>query len=65
MEAQFEGLASSPDILIATNWLIENHLSEIKTFKLFAVEMLILDEADRLFEMGFATQVVHAAVLVI
>ena len=64
MEAQFEGLASSPDILIATPGRLAHHLAEIKTFTLFAVEMLILDEADRLFEMGFAVQVSHANVLI-
>ena len=56
IEAQFEALASRPDIIIATPGRLMHHLREISTFKLKAVKYLVFDEADRLFEMGFAEQ---------
>lgn len=52
IEAQFEALASRPDIIIATPGRLMHHLREISTFKLKHVEYLVFDEADRLFEMG-------------
>lgn len=52
IEAQFEALASRPDIIIATPGRLMHHLREISTFKLKSVEYLVFDEADRLFEMG-------------
>jgi ATP-dependent RNA helicase DDX54/DBP10 len=56
IEAQFEALASRPDIIVATPGRLMHHLREISTFKLNHVELLVFDEADRLFEMGFAEQ---------
>ena len=56
MEAQFEALASNPDVLIATPGRLLHHLSEVQGMNLKAVEMLVFDEADRLFELGFAEQ---------
>jgi len=56
IEAQFEALSSRPDIIIATPGRLMHHLREISTFKLKQVQLLIFDEADRLFEMGFAEQ---------
>jgi superfamily II DNA/RNA helicase len=52
IEAQFEALASRPDVIIATPGRLMHHLREISTFKLKHVEYLVFDEADRLFEMG-------------
>ncbi len=57
MEKQFETLASNPDVIICTPGRLMHHLKEIKEFSLRSVEMVIFDEADRLFEMGFAEQI--------
>ncbi len=57
MEKQFETLASNPDIIICTPGRLMHHLKEIKELSLKSVEMVIFDEADRLFEMGFAEQI--------
>eukprot|EP00898_Chlorokybus_atmophyticus_P008356 jgi/Chlat1/8521/Chrsp80S07813 len=56
MEAQFEALAQNPDVLIATPGRLMHHLSEVEGMNLRAVEYAVFDEADRLFEMGFADQ---------
>lgn len=53
---QFAGLAMNPDIIIATPGRISFLLKEVHTFTLRTVRHLIFDEADRLFEMGFAVQ---------
>ena len=55
IESQFAALGMSPDIVIATPgrfW----HLIQEMSLSLASVEMVIFDEADRLFEMGFADQ---------
>ncbi|KAL3809724.1 hypothetical protein ACHAXA_011319 [Cyclostephanos tholiformis] len=56
MEMQFELLCSRPDVIVATPGRLAHHLSEIPDFHLRQCEMVIFDEADRLFEMGFAMQ---------
>jgi len=56
LEPQFEALSNRPDVLIATPGRLMHHLSEISTFTLKSVKYLVFDEADRLFEMGFAEQ---------
>jgi ATP-dependent RNA helicase DDX54/DBP10 len=57
INAQFEDLSLNPDVIIATPGRLAHLLLEVKEFSLKACEILVLDEADRLFEMGFATQV--------
>jgi len=57
LEAQFEALAASPDVLIATPGRLLHHLAEVEGMSLRNVEIAVLDEADRLFEMGFAEQI--------
>lgn len=57
MEKQFEALASKPDIIVATPGRLAHHLSEIPDFSLKNCELFVLDEADRLFEMGFSHQI--------
>lgn len=57
MEKQFQALADNPDIIVATPGRLAHHLSEIPDFKLRDCEICVYDEADRLFEMGFAAQI--------
>lgn len=56
LEKQFSLLSSNPDVIIATPGRLAHHLSEIPDFTLDSCQMCILDEADRLMEMGFAMQ---------
>lgn len=56
MESQFETLAQSPDIIIATPGRLMHHLSEVEGMTLRTVEYVVFDEADSLFERGFADQ---------
>jgi len=55
MSSQFESLEENPDIIIATPGRLMHHLIEVK-FSLKQVQFCVFDEADRLFEMGFAAQ---------
>jgi ATP-dependent RNA helicase DDX54/DBP10 len=57
MEKQFNALASKPDVIIATPGRLAHHLSEIPDFDLKGCQICVLDEADRLLEMGFAAQI--------
>ncbi len=57
MDKQFDALAANPDVIICTPGRLMHHLKEIKELSLKSVEMVIFDEADRLFEMGFAEQI--------
>ncbi|TMW66333.1 hypothetical protein Poli38472_004098 [Pythium oligandrum] len=56
MEAQFEAIAANPDVIVATPGRLMHHLQEIPDFNLKVVEYVVFDEADRIFEMGFAEQ---------
>ncbi|NXY25852.1 DDX54 helicase, partial [Atrichornis clamosus] len=55
MEDQFAALHKNPDIIIATPGRLVHVAVEMK-LKLHTVEYVVFDEADRLFEMGFAEQ---------
>lgn len=55
MEAQFEHLANNPDVVVATPGRLMHHILEAE-LSLSRVEQLVIDEADRLFELGFAEQ---------
>lgn len=57
LESQYENLSQNPDILIATPGRLMHLLSEVATFSLKTVLYVCFDEADRLFEMGFADQI--------
>ena len=56
LEAQFHALANSPDAVVCTPGRLAHLLEEVSDFKLGHIEVLVFDEADRLFEMGFAAQ---------
>ncbi|XP_028680058.1 ATP-dependent RNA helicase DDX54 [Erpetoichthys calabaricus] len=55
MEDQFAALHENPDIIIATPGRLM-HVAAEMNLKLNNVEYVVFDEADRLFEMGFASQ---------
>ncbi|KAK4617890.1 ATP-dependent RNA helicase dbp10 [Fulvia fulva] len=55
LEDQFGSMASNPDIIIATPGRFE-HLKVEMGLELSSVTYVVFDEADRLFEMGFAAQ---------
>lgn len=57
MSVQFAELSASPDIIVATPGRLLHHLSEIPGFNLKNTRHVVLDEADRLFEMGLGSQV--------
>jgi len=52
INTQIKRLKSGVDILVATPGRLLDHLSQ-KTVDLSAVESLVLDEADRMLDMGF------------
>ena len=56
MEKQFEDLSNRPDIIVATPGRLAHHLLEVPDFNLRSILSCVYDEADRLFEMGFAQQ---------
>jgi ATP-dependent RNA helicase RhlE len=49
---QIQGLARGVDILVATPGRLLDHMQQ-RTVDLSAIEILILDEADRMLDMGF------------
>ncbi|KAF6733163.1 ATP-dependent RNA helicase DDX54 [Oryzias melastigma] len=55
MEDQFAALHENPDIIIGTPGRLMHVVKEMN-LKLHSVEYVVFDEADRLFEMGFAEQ---------
>lgn len=54
LEKQFQALSNNPDVLIATVGRITQLVQE-KVLSLRAVHYLVLDEADRMFELGWGT----------
>ncbi|KAK3294771.1 P-loop containing nucleoside triphosphate hydrolase protein [Chaetomium fimeti] len=62
LEEQFGLMAANPDIVIATPGRFL-HLKVEMSLNLSSVRYVVFDEADRLFEMGFAaqlTEILHA-----
>jgi ATP-dependent RNA helicase RhlE len=56
MQLQRRDIKRNPRILIATPGRLNDHL-ERKTVSLKEVELLVLDEADRMLDMGFKPQI--------
>ncbi|MGE3976538.1 MAG: DEAD/DEAH box helicase, partial [Nitrospira sp.] len=56
MQAQVRGLRQRPDILVATPGRLLDHMWN-GTVLLSSMKMLVLDEADRMLDMGFAPQI--------
>jgi len=52
IKPQFQNLRRGVDILVATPGRLEDHMEQ-RTVDLRAVEVLVLDEADRMLDMGF------------
>ncbi|MBI5414948.1 DEAD/DEAH box helicase [Candidatus Peregrinibacteria bacterium] len=53
---QIKRIQANPHIIIATPGRLIDHLEQ-RTVRLDAVKILVLDEADRMLDMGFAPQV--------
>lgn len=56
MRAQEAELRRRPDVVIATPGRLIDHLRNCSSFSLESVEILVLDEADRMLEEGFADE---------
>ena len=52
----------SPDLVIATPGRLIDHMHNTKGFTLEDIEVLVLDEADRLLEMGFKDELMNILV---
>ena len=55
MHAQVRGLRQRPDILVATPGRLLDHMWN-GTISLTSLQIVVLDEADRMLDMGFAPQ---------
>ncbi len=56
MAAQATALRQSPDIIVATPGRLIDHLRNSQSVDVDGLEILILDEADRLLDMGFCDE---------
>ncbi|MEO7859028.1 MAG: DEAD/DEAH box helicase [Nitrospirales bacterium] len=56
MQAQIRGLRQRPDVLVATPGRLLDHMWN-GTVNLAPMKILVLDEADRMLDMGFAPQI--------
>jgi ATP-dependent RNA helicase RhlE len=56
MHRQIQALQKDPHVVVATPGRLLDHLQQ-KTIALNAVKVLVLDEADRMLDMGFAPQI--------
>lgn len=53
---QIQALARNPHIIVATPGRLNDHLKQ-RTVRLDQVKIVVLDEADRMLDMGFAPQI--------
>jgi ATP-dependent RNA helicase RhlE len=56
MQAQVRGLRQRPDVIVATPGRLLDHMWN-GTINLAPMKILVLDEADRMLDMGFAPQI--------
>lgn len=56
MSEQLRQIANKPHVIVGTPGRINDHLEQ-KTLRLANVGVLVLDEADRMLDMGFAPQI--------
>lgn len=56
MRPQIQALSRNPHIIIATPGRLNDHLQQ-RTVNLHNVKIVVLDEADRMLDMGFAPQI--------
>jgi len=56
MKPQFDALKAKPDVVVATPGRLIDHLQR-RTLTLDNVEMLVLDEADHMLDLGFLPQI--------
>jgi len=56
MYMQLQALRRNPDIIIGTPGRLADHLQQ-RTLKLNNVKIVVIDEADRMFDVGFAPQI--------
>lgn len=57
MMAQSIALSKKPHLIICTPGRLVDHLENTKGFNLKALKFLVLDEADRLLDMDFGTEI--------
>jgi ATP-dependent RNA helicase DeaD len=55
MDRQLEGIRAGAHVIVGTPGRVLDHLRR-KTLRFDAVKMLVLDEADRMLDMGFAVE---------
>lgn len=60
MHIQMRGLSRQPRLIVATPGRMIDHLDR-RTVNIKAVDVLVLDEADRMLDMGFAPQLAEIA----
>ena len=52
-------LDTQPDLVVATTGRLLDHIHNTKGFTLENIEILVLDEADKLLEMGFKDELME------